>query len=89
MEWMIWCPDDGDEFGDGRKVTADTPREAVELWAGRRDYESAEYWLAKGNTLEVIIAPAVSTDNSRELRYMVSGEAAPSYYAQLVVTPKC
>lgn len=85
MEWMIWCPDDGDEGpNDGRKVIADTPREAVEMWAQRKDQSSAEYSIARGNAVEVVVSPSVPTSESKDLRYTVSGEAVPSYYAQLL-----
>lgn len=78
--FVVWCPDRGGSYEEGRTLNACTPADAAQQWALCEDYESASYGIAGGHDVTVTVS-----DGDRELTYIVSGESVPSYRARLVV----
>lgn len=75
--WLIWREDDSRE--DAVTVKAVYASEAVEIWAAEVDSSSGEYAIAKGD--EETVFCARDKEGSVSKKFLVSGEAVPSYYA--------
>jgi hypothetical protein len=77
-KFLVWCPEDGESEHDGRrKIAAHAPELAAEEWAGIDDRESADYRILGG--LEKVVH--VREVDGEETRWIVRGEAVPSYWA--------
>lgn len=81
--FKVWCPDRGETQDDALVLVDIAPEYAVEEWAEQDDRDSAEYSICRGNE-ETVCVLELDTTNIR--KFLVSGEAVPSYSAYEVVT---
>ena len=80
--FIVWCPDLGSTQEDGDRIQASDAEIAAEKWAHMDDAYSAEYAIVGGQEREVIVVE--DRKGAQELRFKVTGEAVPQYYARLV-----
>lgn len=78
MKYRVWCDDYHTGPEDGRVVEAAAGYAAAELWAEHHDQSSAEYSIARGNTVVAHVRPEGGGETSS---YEVTGEAVPHYTA--------
>ena len=76
--YLVWCPDDGETEDGAMPIIAFDPENAVTIWAEKGDYDSAEFSIAKGNSVNVLVRRADKSDEP--MRYEVSGEFEPVYF---------
>ena len=77
--YMVW--DSDSDIGDAYKIQANDPEEAAEKWAEDVDVNTAEYAIVgQRRTPRVCVQEA---DGDIILRYLVDGEAVPTYRARL------
>lgn len=81
-EYLVWCPERGQERCHARRVPSPSPRSAATDWARMDDAESADYLIVNGTQTEVLVAE--DRDNSPVQRFAVRGEAEPVYYARAI-----
>jgi hypothetical protein len=65
-----------------QEVVADGPREAVQRWACRMDYESTDFDIASGRATPIV--SVVGEDGKDYGHWQVEGEAVPEYQARRV-----
>lgn len=80
--FIVWCPDLGSTQEDGDRIKALDAEFAAEKWAQIDDAYSAEYAIVGGQEREVVVVE--DREGAQELRFKVTGEAVPQYYARLV-----
>jgi hypothetical protein len=81
-KWYVWCEYYGEEFEDADIIYARDKESAIEKWAEQSDSDSADYTIVSGTEVSVFIC---SYDNEKEInKYIVSGEAIPSYTARKI-----
>lgn len=78
--FQVWCPERGQEKGDGMLIRAHSAESAAVKWAERDDAESADYLIVRGNDATVLVAE--DRDGAPEQRFTVSGESCPVYRAR-------
>jgi hypothetical protein len=79
--WYVWCPEDGEERGDARKIFATDPDDAAEKWAELDDSESSEYRIVGGRDIHV----CVQKDGLDVVHdFVVEGESVPQYNAKMI-----
>ena len=76
-EYLIWCPDYGQEEKDARKVSATDAYTAARLWGERSDREGSDYLIANGEAAEVSVLTAYGIE-----RFTVSAEQEIRYSAK-------
>ena len=81
MIYVVWRPDYMQTKEDGRFIDATCPEHACREWAQREDAESADYLIVSGSDADLMVAELGSSLSP--LRYIVSGESAPSYRARM------
>ena len=84
-KFLVWRPDYGGTRDDAREVEAYDMGEAAEKWADKYDRDSAEYLIVGGQDAELMVE--LVGGNGKAYKYIVSGDAVPSYRARMVVTP--
>ncbi len=80
--WLVWCPYSYQDEANARKIRASDARAAAENWAHEDDHSSAEYRIVGGQDATVCVK---AVDSDKVQRFIVSGEAVPSYTARAVV----
>ena len=81
--YTIWTEDSGPE--DGRAQEAYSAEEAVEAWAERDDVSSTDYSIVGGCSAIV----NVRCPDGTVMRFIVCGEAVPTYSAASVKAYTC
>lgn len=79
-KYLVWCPELGSGWEDGRVVIASDPEDAACIWARREDSSSADYWIVGGEGTTVCVRD--SNGVCHEL--CVTGEQAIDYRARPV-----
>ena len=79
-EYLIWCPDHGDDESNAMKVTAPNSQDAVEMWAKLHDAGSAD-WAEIAGGLPVDVCVKIDMEI---LRYGVRGQLIPRYQAHKI-----
>jgi len=80
--YVVWCPGRDQTQRDGRTIDAEHPQAACEKWAEVDDWRSAEFSIARGNAVEVMVRELGSS--LAPFRYSVVGESVPSYRASML-----
>ena len=80
-EFLVWCPDYGEDEHDARGTKASCPEEAAESWAEWQDRRSEDHKLTDGHSARVCVR-LKGSDETRH--YIVSGECVPCYRVTLV-----
>lgn len=78
MKYRVWCDEYDAGPEDGRVVEAAAGYAAAEAWAQHHDQRSAEYMIARGNSVVVHVRPE---GGGEVCDYEVTGEAVPHYTA--------
>jgi len=81
IQYEVWCPDRGQEKGDGYNIAATSPVRAAEQYAEISDWKSAEFAIARGDGVYVEVWNPVKKETKT---YFVSAEERPVYYAKEV-----
>lgn len=77
--YLIWSEETGPD--DGLRIKAVDGEAAAEEWAKRDDWDSAEYMIASGGSVRVVVR---NEGDGTETLYRVTGEAEPVYTAREV-----
>lgn len=81
--YLVWCPELGQTQDDAYLTDAVDVRAAACEWARKHDEATAEYRIARGDDIAVIVAEAGTPE--RKIEFIVSGERVPRYSARVVV----
>lgn len=81
--YLVWCPELGQTQADAYLTDAVDARAAACEWAREHDEATAEYRIARGDDITIIVAEAAIP--KREVEFIVSGERVPQYNAWMVV----
>jgi hypothetical protein len=88
-KWLLWVPENGETEEDAREVYASDAEGAVEKWAEADDRDSADYSIARGADVTVMLRYADKPE--RMPRFLpegvitmgVYGEYEPVYHASI------
>lgn len=79
-EWEAWSPDEGRGEEDAMVVRGRDAYEAARQFAERSDSDG-DYGILRGREATVFVRPAGR--DCPPVRYRVTGESVPTYYASL------
>lgn len=77
--YIVWRVSRHATKKNGRRIIAHNPERAAALWAEWHDAYSAEYVIAKGNEVTVVVSE--ERDGAPEHKFIVRGESRPQYFA--------
>jgi len=83
--YLVWCQEYGQTEDDAYETDAINARDAALKWAKEHDEATADYTIAKGADLTVVVCEAAVP--KRQVMFIVSGECVPQYSARAVVQP--
>lgn len=81
MRFRVWCPEDGEIEEDGVIFDQSSAFDSACFYARWDDRESAEYRVAKGDEITVLVKDLQTGEISK---WRVTGETVPSYWAEQI-----